>query len=102
MDRLSRGLCPIGDPAHRLWLLRDGAGAVNSADERSRRVPWAQAFLGKYPELAVYLTVAIGYVIGKLRITGIGLGPVTGSLIAGMLVGQFAQVPVSSMAKSFL
>jgi hypothetical protein len=27
-DRLSRGLRPIGDPAHHLWLLRRGAGAV--------------------------------------------------------------------------
>jgi putative transport protein len=65
-------------------------------------VPWVQDFLAKYPELAVYLAVAIGYVIGRLRIAGIGLGPVTGSLFAGMLIGQFAHVPVSSMAKSFL
>ena len=65
-------------------------------------MPWVQAFLAKYPELAVYLAVAIGYVIGKLRIAGVGLGPVTGSLFAGMLIGQFAHVPVSSMAKSFL
>ena len=65
-------------------------------------MPWVQDFLAKYPELAVYLAVAIGYSIGKLKIAGIGLGPVTGSLLAGMLIGQFAHVPVSSMAKSFL
>ena len=65
-------------------------------------MPWVQAFLAKYPELAVYLAVAIGYLIGRPRIAGIGLGPVTGSLFAGLLIGQFAQVPVSGMAKSFL
>ena len=63
---------------------------------------WIGAFLVKYPELAVYLTVAIGYVIGRFKAGGISLGPVTGSLFAGVLVGQLAEVPIAGMAKSFL
>ena len=63
---------------------------------------WVQAFLVKYPELALYLAIAIGYLIGGVKIGKVGLGPVTGSLFAGLLIGQFADVPVSSMAKSFL
>ena len=63
---------------------------------------WVQAFLAKYPELAVYLAIAMGYLIGGIKIGEVGLGPVTGSLFAGLLIGQFADVPVSSMAKSFL
>ena len=69
---------------------------------RSRPWQWVQAFLVKYPELAVYLAIAIGYVIGGIKVGKVGLGPVTGSLFAGLLIGQFADVPVSSMAKSFL
>ncbi|WP_198371033.1 aspartate-alanine antiporter [Roseomonas rosulenta] len=63
---------------------------------------WLEAFLVKYPELALFLVIAIGYAIGRLKFGGFGLGPVTGSLFAGILVGQFAHVPVSGMAKSFL
>lgn len=63
---------------------------------------WIGAFLAKYPELAVYLTVAFGYVIGGIRFGAINLGPVTGSLVAGVLIGQFGEVPIAGMAKSFL
>ena len=63
---------------------------------------WVRAFLVTYPELSVYLTIAIGYLIGSVGWAGISLGPVTGSLFAGLLIGQLADVPVSGMAKSFL
>ncbi|MBS7812221.1 aspartate-alanine antiporter [Roseococcus pinisoli] len=63
---------------------------------------WFEAFLVRYPELALFLVISIGYAIGRVKIGGFGLGPVTGSLFAGILIGQFAHVPVSGMAKSFL
>lgn len=63
---------------------------------------WLQDFLSRYPELALFLVISLGYWIGSLKVAGIGLGPVTGSLFAGILVGQFAHVPVSPMTKSFL
>lgn len=63
---------------------------------------WFEGFLVRYPELALFLVIAIGYAIGRVKVGGFGLGPVTGSLFAGILVGQFAHVPVSGMAKSFL
>jgi putative transport protein len=63
---------------------------------------WLGHFLETYPELAVFLAVGIGYLLGDIRIAGISFGPVTGSLIAGLAIGQFAEVPVSGMAKSFL
>src|ERR1700752_2321909 len=61
-----------------------------------------QQFLVRYPELALFLVIAAGYWIGSLRIGTFSLGPVTGSLFAGLMVGDFAHVPVSSMTKSFL
>ncbi|MBD9640513.1 aspartate-alanine antiporter [Ensifer sp. ENS07] len=63
---------------------------------------WVEQFLIKYPELAVFLAISIGYLIGGLKLRGFSLGPVTGSLFAGILIGQFADVPVAGMAKSFL
>lgn len=63
---------------------------------------WVEQFLVKYPELAVFLSISIGYLIGGIKLGGFTLGPVTGSLFAGILIGQFADVPVAAMAKSFL
>ncbi|KQU90766.1 aspartate-alanine antiporter [Ensifer sp. Root31] len=63
---------------------------------------WVEQFLIKYPELAVFLAISIGYLIGDLKFSGYSLGPVTGSLFAGILIGQFAHVPIAGMAKSLL
>ncbi|BCP55170.1 putative transporter [Kaistia sp. 32K] len=63
---------------------------------------WLEQFLVRYPELAVFFAISLGYLIGGIKIGGFGLGPVTGSLFAGILIGQFADVPISGMAKSFL
>lgn len=63
---------------------------------------WFEQFLVKYPELAVFAAISIGYLIGGIKFGGFSLGPVTGSLFAGILIGQFAEVPISPMAKSFL
>ena len=63
---------------------------------------WLEQFLVRYPELALFLVIAAGYWLGSLRIGPVSLGPVTGSLFAGLLVGLFAHVPVSGMTKSFL
>ena len=63
---------------------------------------WLEQFLIRYPELALFLVIAAGYWIGSFKIGALSLGPVTGALFAGLLVGQFAHVPVSGMTKSFL
>lgn len=63
---------------------------------------WFAATFEKYPELAVFLVVGVGYWIGGFKFRGFGLGPVTGSLIVGALVGYFFEVPVAPMAKSIL
>ena len=63
---------------------------------------WLEQFLIRYPELALFLVIAAGYWIGSFRIGPFSLGPITGALFAGLLVGQFAHVPVSGMTKSFL
>jgi putative transport protein len=63
---------------------------------------WLTPVLIKSPELAVFLAIGVGYWIGKFKFKGVGLGPVTGSLIAGLIIGYFFHVPVSDTAKQQL
>ena len=49
---------------------------------------WLFATLKQYPEIAIFLTLGIGYYFGKFTFKGIGLGSVTATLLAGVLIGQ--------------
>jgi putative transport protein len=50
--------------------------------------------LRENPELAIFLTLAVGFLIGRVRIGSFSLGTVVGTLLAGVLIGQFdIQVP---------
>jgi putative transport protein len=63
---------------------------------------WLAHLFEKYPEMGVYLAVGIGYVIGRIKYRGVGLGVVTASLLSGILIGNFFHVPVSDQAKAIL
>jgi putative transport protein len=60
------------------------------------------ATLRTHPEIAVFLAIGLGYWIGRFSVRGVGFGPVTGSLIAGLLVGYAVEVPVADTAKQLL
>ena len=49
---------------------------------------WFVNALRQNPELAIFLTLALGFFIGRLRIGSFTLGTVVGTLLAGVLVGQ--------------
>ena len=50
--------------------------------------------LRQHPELAVFLTLAAGFFIGRLKIGSFSPGTVIGTLLAGVLIGQLdIQVP---------
>lgn len=49
---------------------------------------WIQGILTAHPEIAFFLVLGLGYLLGKLSLGGFKLGAVTGTLLAGVLVGQ--------------
>jgi putative transport protein len=48
------------------------------------------AALRQNPELAVFLTLALGFLLGRVRFGTFKLGNVVGTLLAGVLIGQLA------------
>jgi putative transport protein len=44
--------------------------------------------LRENPELAVFLTLALGFIVGRIRIGSFTLGNVVGTLLAGVVIGQ--------------
>jgi putative transport protein len=59
-------------------------------------VDWFVAALRHNPELAIFLTLAIGFFVGRLKIGSFSFGTVVGTLLAGVLVGQLnVQVPAT-------
>ncbi len=50
----------------------------------------------EHPELAIFLTLALGFLIGKLKVGTFRLGTVVGTLLAGVIIGQMQiQVPAA-------
>ena len=60
---------------------------------------WLVLTLRAYPEIAIFLTLALGFLIGKVKIGFFSLGSVTGVLLAGVLIGQL-DITISSHVKS--
>ena len=50
------------------------------------------------PELAIFLTLALGFLIGRVKFGSFGLGIVVGTLLAGVLIGQL-DIKVPSIVK---
>jgi putative transport protein len=51
-------------------------------------VDYAITALRENPELAVFLTLAAGFLLGRIRIGSFRLGNVVGTLLAGVIIGQ--------------
>jgi putative transport protein len=51
-------------------------------------VDWLVTSLRENPELAVFLTLALGFTLGRFRLGTFRLGNVVGTLLAGVVVGQ--------------
>jgi putative transport protein len=60
---------------------------------------WLVQTLRTYPEIAIFLALALGFAVGTLKIGKFTLGSVTGVLLAGVLIGQ-ARIQISPNVKS--
>jgi putative transport protein len=64
---------------------------------------WLVDTLRAYPELALFLALAIGFWIGPKKVAGFGLGNVTATLLAAVAIGQLGmQVPGPIKSTFFL
>jgi putative transport protein len=51
-------------------------------------INWLVQTLRSYPEIAIFISLAAGYYFGSFTYKGLGLGAVTATLIAAVLIGQ--------------
>jgi putative transport protein len=60
---------------------------------------WFATTLRSYPEIALFLSLAIGYYVGGFSYRGFSLGAVTSTLIAAVVIGQLG-ITISPNVKS--
>src|SRR6187455_1121128 len=63
-------------------------------------IDWFFTTLKTYPEIAIFLALALGYYFGKFTYKGIGLGAVTATLLAAVVIGQIG-ITISQPLKAF-
>src|SRR3954469_4947874 len=61
---------------------------------------WFANTLRQYPEIAIFISLAFGYYFGSFTYKGLGLGVVTSTLIASVIIGQLG-ITVSGPLKPF-
>jgi putative transport protein len=62
-------------------------------------IEWFFATLRQYPEIAIFLALALGYYFGGFTFKGIGLGSVTATLLAAVVIGQIG-ITISAPLKA--
>jgi putative transport protein len=62
---------------------------------------WLVDTLRAYPELAIFLSLAIGFWIGPMKLAGFGLGNVTATLLAAVAIGQFGMTVPGPIKSTF-
>lgn len=60
---------------------------------------WIEHTFRTYPELAIFLSLGLGYWIGGWKFKSFSLGSVTGTLLAGVVIGQIG-IDISAQIKS--
>lgn len=60
---------------------------------------WIARILHRLPELALFLSLALGYALGLVKVRGFGLGSVVGTLAVAMLLGQ-AHIEIAPFTKT--
>ncbi len=64
-------------------------------------INWFVHTLRSYPEIAIFLSLALGYYFGSFTYKGLGLGAVTATLIAAVIIGQLGITIGSPLKPTF-
>ena len=62
---------------------------------------WFASTLREHVELALFLSLAVGHALGLLRFGSFEVGPVLGTLVAGVIVGQLGIHVSGAMQATF-
>ncbi|MDN3242440.1 aspartate-alanine antiporter [Glycomyces tritici] len=60
---------------------------------------WIKETLSDTPEIALFLCLALGFALGKVRVWKISLGGVAGTLVVAILMGMFADIELDDQVK---
>jgi putative transport protein len=63
-------------------------------------IDWFVQTLRTYPEIAIFLSLALGYYFGSFTYKGLGLGAVTATLVAAVIIGQL-EIKITGPLKPF-
>lgn len=63
-------------------------------------IDWFITILRTYPPLALFLTIGLGFLVGRIKFGNFQLGSVTAVLLIAILVGQL-NIPMSGPIKMF-
>jgi putative transport protein len=63
-------------------------------------INWFFQTLKSYPEIAIFLSLGLGYYFGSFTYKGLGLGAVTATLVAAVIIGQIG-ITVTGPLKPF-
>src|SRR5262245_58576104 len=70
------------------------------AQQPPEQVNWLFQTLKTYPEIAIFLSLALGYWLGRYTYKGIGLGSVTATLLCAVVIGQLG-ITINQPLKAF-
>jgi putative transport protein len=62
---------------------------------------WIVETLRSYPELAIFLALAVGFVVGPKKLAGFSLGNVTATLLAAVAIGQLGMTVPGPIKSTF-
>jgi putative transport protein len=64
-------------------------------------IDWFVHTLRSYPEIAIFLSLGLGYYFGSFTYKGLGLGTVTATLIAAVIIGQLGMTVSGPLKPTF-
>jgi putative transport protein len=62
---------------------------------------WIVETLRSYPELAIFLALAVGFLVGPKKLAGFSLGNVTATLLAAVAIGQLGMTVPGPIKSTF-